>query len=202
MKYDKYMDDNIYTSDDEDMDETTSNIEIKGGLLGLIRTTQRNYINLTNIADNKAQILISINSLMLTILIPIILANYEIIVDKKFYLPLAVFATTCLLTILFSAMVLTPFNGNKQKNEVKKNNAKRSPFFFTGYADLTLDEYKTLFKETVATKERTNQIIVSDLYYFGVNLSAKYLLVKRSYQVFNTGMLVSFIVFLLTVLLQ
>jgi len=196
------MDDNIYTSDDEDMDETTSNIEIKGGLLGLIRTTQRNYINLTNIADNKAQILISINSLMLTILIPIILANYEIIVDKKFYLPLAVFATTCLLTILFSAMVLTPFNGNKQKNEVKKNNAKRSPFFFTGYADLTLDEYKTLFKETVATKERTNQIIVSDLYYFGVNLSAKYLLVKRSYQVFNTGMLVSFIVFLLTVLLQ
>jgi hypothetical protein len=56
--------------DIKNVDDTYSG-NIKGNILSLIRTTQRNYIDLTTIADNKAHILISINSLMLTILLPL-----------------------------------------------------------------------------------------------------------------------------------
>ncbi|MBK8517356.1 MAG: hypothetical protein IPL55_14055 [Saprospiraceae bacterium] len=191
---------NDFDDIDVDGNEESTPTNIKGGILSLIRTTQRNYINLTNIADNKAHILISINSLMLTILIPIVLANYQIIIDKKFYIPMAMFAVTCLLTIIYSAMVLSPFSGNKQTSEIQKKKTKRSPFFFTNYADLTLEEYRILFQETMADKESTNQIIVSDLYYFGINLASKYKLVKRSYKIFNLGMILSFIGFILAIL--
>jgi hypothetical protein len=185
---------------DSDNDEGQQTANIKGNILSLIRTTQRNYINLTNIADNKAHILISINSLMLTILIPIILANYQMILDLKLYIPLGVFALTCLFTIIFSAMVLIPFSGNKQSSEIVQKKTKRSPFFFTNYADLSLDEYKLLFQETLANKDSTNQVIISDLYYFGLNLASKYNLVKRAYKIFNIGMVLSFAGFLLTLL--
>ncbi len=187
--------------DDSDVIEESSTFNIKGNIISLIRTTQRNYIDLTNIADNKAHILISINSLMLTVLIPIILANYQIIIEMKFYFPLTLFALTCLFTIIFSALVLTPFSGNKQTSEIEKKKAKRSPFFFTNYADLSLDEYRSLFQKTLASKEAINQIIVSDLYYFGINLASKYNLVKRAYKVFNFGMIFSFVGFILTILL-
>ncbi|MBK8669691.1 MAG: hypothetical protein IPN89_09580 [Saprospiraceae bacterium] len=192
-------------SDQEDFDDLhletddgQQTANIKGNILGLIRTTQRNYINLTNIADNKAHILISINSLMLTILIPIILANYQIIIDLKIYFPLGIFALTCLFTIIFSAMVLIPFSGKKQSSEIQLRKTRRSPFFFTNYADLTLEEYNLLFQETLASKEITNQVIISDLYYFGLNLASKYNLVTRAYKTFNIGMVLSFLGFILT----
>ncbi len=190
-----------FEDDDSDIQDETSTFNIKGNIISLIRTTQRNYIDLTNIADNKAHILISINSLMLTVLIPIILANYQIIIEKHFYFPLTFFAFTCLFTIIFSAMVLTPFSGNKQKSEIAKKTTKRSPFFFTNYADLTIDEYRSLFQKTLSSKDAVNQIIVSDLYYFGINLASKYKLVKRAYKVFNTGMILSFISFILAVII-
>lgn len=177
--------------------EYSSTLNIKGGVLGLIRTTQRNYINLTNIADNKAHILISINSLMPTVFIPIVLVNYEIIIERKFLFPLICFAVTCLLTIIVAAMVLTPFSGSKQHKEILKKVTRRSPFFFTNYADLTLEEYKNLFQETLSKKEITSQVIISDLYYFGLNLNDKYRLVKYSYRIFNVGMLFTFIIFLI-----
>lgn len=167
---------------------------MKGNILNLVRTTQRNYINLTNIADNKAHILISINSLMLTILVPILLSNYGIILEMKLSLPMGIFALTCLLTIVFSIKVLTPFNGKKNKS-TKDAKALKSPFFFSNYADLTLDEYKQLFNETTSSKNITNQVIIGDLYYFGINLDSKYKLVIVAYNVFYIGMILSFVTF-------
>jgi Family of unknown function (DUF5706) len=169
-------------------------VGMKGNILNLVRTTQRNYINLTNIADNKAHILISINSLMLTILVPILLSNYGIILEMKLSLPMGIFALTCLLTIVFSIKVLTPFNGKKNKS-TKDAKALKSPFFFSNYADLTLDEYKQLFNETTSSKNITNQVIIGDLYYFGINLDSKYKLVIVAYNVFYIGMILSFVTF-------
>ena len=50
--------------------------------INIIRTMQRNNIDLKHIADNKANILLSLNALMITVLIPIILSNLEIIIDE------------------------------------------------------------------------------------------------------------------------
>lgn len=187
-------------SDDDfnenEVEEDKHSANIKGNVLSLVRTTQRNYIDLTNIADNKAHILISINSLMLTILIPIVLSNYEIIVAKMIYVPLAILALTCLCTIVISATVLIPFSGIKQSHEIEQKRTKRSPFFFTNYSDLTLEEYKLLFQETITNKEITNQVIMSDLYYFGINLSSKYKTVRNSYKIFNIGIILTFVAFI------
>jgi hypothetical protein len=186
--------------DIKNVDDTYSG-NIKGNILSLIRTTQRNYIDLTTIADNKAHILISINSLMLTILLPIILSNFQIIVEKALYIPVALLALACLLTIIFSAKVLVPFSDIKHFEETQERKGKRSPFFFTNYADLSLEEYRSLFQETISDKETINQVIVSDLYYFGINLSTKYKLVHMAYKIFNIGIIVSFLVFGLIFLL-
>lgn len=171
---------------------------LKGGVLNLIRTTQRNYINLTNIADNKANILISINSIMLTVLIPITLANLNIIVSEHLYIPLVLFAITGLLTIVYAAKVLSPFSNKKAK--LKYKDSDRSPFFFVDYADLSLDQYKELFETTIASKEKTNDIIVSDLYHFGINLAIKYNFVSIAYQIFNKGMVITFATFIIILL--
>jgi hypothetical protein len=171
-------------------------IEIKGGLLSYMRTLNRNHVDLTSIADNKANILISINSIMITILIPIVLANYSIIEEKNLFPPLILFATTCIVTIYIAAQVLTPFTGNRVKifNEFYR---LKSPFFFKSYESLEFEEYLELFKATTSDKTRLSRVILKDFYFFGIILESKYKLVRQAYRLFKAGILLSFISFIL-----
>lgn len=174
----------------------TPSFEIKGYMYNLIRTTQRNYINLTSIADNKANILISINSLMLTILIPIILTNLQIITDMKMYIPIGGLAFTCLVTIIISALVLTPFKGDYKANKNPVESGDKSPFFFTNVSDLSLDQFTDQFERLINDKELTSKLVVADLYNFGKVLEHKYDQIKTAYKVFNLGLLISFLLFI------
>ena len=56
--------------------------------LNIIRTTLRNNIELTNIADNKANVLLSLNALMITLLLPLIIPNLALIKELHLYVPL------------------------------------------------------------------------------------------------------------------
>ncbi len=57
-------------------------------IINIIRTTQRNNIELTHIADNKANVLLSLNALMVTFLLPLVVANSAVILERLLYIPL------------------------------------------------------------------------------------------------------------------
>jgi hypothetical protein len=179
-----------------EMEGSVPELNIKGGLLGYIRTLNRNNVDMTSIADNKANILISINSIMLTILIPIVLANYDIIEEKNLFPPLIVLSLTCITTIFISAQVLTPFTGSRVR-KYKEFYHKKSPFFFKSYESLNFDEYLHLFRETTANNKILSRAILKDFYFVGIVLESKYTLVRRAYRLFKIGLLISFISFML-----
>ena len=68
--------------------------------VNVFRTTQRNNIDLTGIADNKANVLLSVNAIMLTFIIPLVLGNIDYIVDRYIFIPLIIFAATCFITLI------------------------------------------------------------------------------------------------------
>ena len=88
--------------------------DIRKDTLTIIRTTYRNNIELTNIADNKANILLSLNALMITFLIPIVLSNLDLIVERNIAIPLGTLAITCLVTIILAATATRPIRMGKQ----------------------------------------------------------------------------------------
>jgi hypothetical protein len=190
-------DDKIILDEDTPSIIENNDLILKGEVINLIRTTQRNYINLTNIADNKANILISINALMLTILLPIIFTSFEFISTNSLQFPLLCFALTCLLTIVLASLVITPFRNNTAQKKSKKETKGRSPFFFATYDDLTFEQYEELLKHTVSDKKTISNIIAKDLYHFGLTLSGKYKMIKISYTIFYNGIIISFLLFVL-----
>ena len=64
------------------MEEKKIGPKLSKETVNIIRTTQRNNIELTHIADNKANVLLSLNAIMITFLIPLILSNVNIILEK------------------------------------------------------------------------------------------------------------------------
>ena len=74
----------------------------------IIRTALRNNIELTNIADNKANTLLTLNALMVTFLLPLATANIDFVIESKLAIPLAIMIVTSLITIFMAVIVLKP----------------------------------------------------------------------------------------------
>ncbi|MEO0873553.1 MAG: hypothetical protein AAFY48_03015, partial [Bacteroidota bacterium] len=77
--------------------------------INILRTTMRNNIELTAIADNKANVLLSLNAVLIAFVVPLAISNLEVLVSYTLYIPLVLLAITCFATIYLSTLVLSPF---------------------------------------------------------------------------------------------
>ena len=118
-------------------------------VLNVMRTTMRNNIELTNIADNKANVLLSLNALMLTFLLPVIIPNFDFIQDKKLGIAIGLLVLTCLVTIYLSAIALMPGDFDKLGKEFKKGKFV-SPFFFGNTHKMSIQEFEQYIEKSLA----------------------------------------------------
>ena len=160
-------------------------------IIDVIRTTLRNSIDLTNIADNKANVLLTLNGLMITFLMPLVLSNIEILLELKLILPPLILILTCVITIYMSSMVLKPGDFRAQKAEKLKEGKKFSPFFFGNYDTMTRKEFFPYMQEALSNNEDLNEFLADDLYFIGKRLGEKMTLIKYAYNIFLTGLSMS-----------
>lgn len=158
--------------------------------INIIRTMQRNNIDLKHIADNKATILLSLNALMITFLIPIILNNLEIIIKEHLYIPIGFLFLTCFSTIMIAATVLKPFNW-KKTSETEMNRFTSSPFFFINFYTKSIDEFIESINKTIANTEVFKEHVLADLFFIGKVLGVKYRQIGICYNVFLGGLCLS-----------
>lgn len=158
--------------------------------INIIRTTQRNNIDLTAIADNKANVLLSLNALMIAGLFPIVLSNLELIESYYLGVPLLILAVTCFTTIYYSAQVLKPSDFDKMR-ETYVSDAKPSPFFFGNFYKDSASEYFSMIKESLKNEEDIKSHLAQDLYYIGKRLGDKMSMVRKAYNIFIVGIFMS-----------
>ena len=158
--------------------------------INIIRTTQRNNIDLTHIADNKANVLLSLNAIMITFLLPMVLANLDVVLTRSLYIPLAILASTCFVTIYISAIVLKPSNfGNFQDS--RDPSEKFSPFFFANFYNMAPDVFYQYMNDSLEDGEMTKRHLIQDLYYVGRRLGFKMIWIRRAFNIFLTGLFFS-----------
>ena len=172
------------------MQEKQQPIKLSKKALNIIRTTGRNNVELVNIADNKANILLSINGIMLTALIPMLFSYQDVIVQEFLYIPLIVLASTLLMTIILCSTVLRPVDLNAIAIE-KQSGMKYSPFFFENFHSIDSKEYIPFVKESLKDKDLLSEYILQDHYLVGRNLGRKYKLMIKAFKTFVTGVAVS-----------
>lgn len=159
--------------------------------INIIRTTQRNNIELKHIADNKANILLSINALIITILIPVVMTHLDFIHLHMLYVPLFLFGLTSFVTLMFSSLVLLPFFERGKKFKELSSFREASPFFFENYEKMNVNEYYNYFCETIEDEELFFKCVVEDLHYYGRIISLKFRQVKIAFIIFIGGMNIS-----------
>ncbi|MFK7772442.1 MAG: Pycsar system effector family protein [Saprospiraceae bacterium] len=162
--------------------------------INIIRTTQRNNIDLTAIADNKANVLLSLNAIIIAALIPIVIANVDIVFEKMMIIPLMILAATSFITIYLSAAVLKPSNFDRMRTSANPD-AESSPFFFGNFYEMEAEEYFKFINPSLSDPKDLKAHLAQDLFYIGKRLGEKMSFVRQAYNIFTVGILVTLVSF-------
>ncbi|MHA6697697.1 Pycsar system effector family protein [Chryseobacterium sp. A321] len=170
------------------------------GIETMFRITSTNNQRLSDMADNKSNILITVNSIILSVVIAMLLRK----LDNNAHL---IFPTVILLSISLATMVLAILATRptipkgyftKEDLEAKKVNL----LFFGNFHRMDLESYREGMHEVMEDRDFLYNTLIRDVYSQGVVLGRKFRLLRLAYNVFMFGLVLSVLVFLVVVILN
>ena len=165
----------------------------------MFKTSLRNHIDLSNLADNKANIMLSINAIIITIAMPLA-ANY--ITDNPYLLvPMLVLLCTCLVTMSYATMATRPTKMTGMTSDEAIQKGQANLFFFGNFFKMSFEEYSRGMQFIVADENRLDSAILRDLYFLGQSLGRKYTQLRTCYTVFLSGIGATVVTFVLSYLI-
>jgi len=172
------------------------------GIDTLYRTSFRNHINLSEIADGKANMMIGINTIILSVIITLAASGLTIsqdffIENLRFTVPVFLLLLGSLTSVIFAILSAKP-NVTSEKIDINNlEESKKSIIFFGNFISLELSKFIEGLKKLKYDQSLLYDNMSIDLYYLGKVLAKKYKLLRYSYMIFMTGLILSVISFIL-----
>ncbi len=165
------------------------------GVETMFRTTSTNHIRLSSMADSKAHIMISVNSIIISVILSVLVRRLEDY--PNMVIPSIIFLFTAVLTVIFSVLATRPnvTSGIFTKADIEKKDANL--LFFGNFYKMHLEEYQWGIKQMMDDSEFLYSSMTRDIYYLGVVLGHKYKLLRISYNIFMFGLIISVFAFLI-----
>ncbi|MEM1324556.1 MAG: Pycsar system effector family protein [Bacteroidota bacterium] len=172
------------------------------GAQTFFRTNYRNHINLSAIADNKANIMISVNSILISVLITVLTWRNITETQPEVLMPGVIFLVTALASLIFAVLSARPKVTNLNEDQTSLEEVKKNIAFFGNFVTLSLDQYEAAMDEVLRKDDLLYGNMSRDLYFLGKVLSKKYYFLTISYNVFMVGFSVSVALFLILLFLR
>jgi len=160
------------------------------------RSNYRNHINLSAIADNKANIMISVNSILISVLLTILTYRNMANVNPKVVLPAVIFLVFALVSLIFAVLSARPKVTSLNNKEMPLETIRRNIVFFGNFVHLDLDQYEEAINEVSRDPELLYGNMTRDLYFLGKVLQKKYAYLTIAYNIFMLGFVVTVATFL------
>lgn len=165
------------------------------GVQTMFRNAYRTHVQLSAIADNKANIMLSINAIIVSIVITSLL---PLMSGMPFLLlPICVLITVSLLALVFAVLAVRPSVTNGRFTWKDVENKSANLLFFGNFHKMPMHE----FEAGVQTMTRDSDFLYSsmtrDFYYLGLVLAKKYRYLRWCYFIFMYGAILSALSFLI-----
>jgi hypothetical protein len=128
-----------------------------------LRANLSKHMDLNKMADAKSSMIMTVSSLVITIT----LTQY----DKLPLISTLLLASSGILAVIFSILaIIPPFHVTDHTNL----------FYFRSFSDLTEEEFKSQFLETITDREKLYDAYFHEIYYLGKHrLTRKYGLIRN-----------------------
>lgn len=165
------------------------------GIETMFRIASTNHQRLSDMADNKAHIMISTNSIILSVILSILLRKLED--NPHLIIPTMILLVVCVVTMVFSILATRPSipSGVFTPEDIS---AKRvNLLFFGNFYRMSLPDYEGGMHKLMEDRDFLYGSLIKDVYAQGVVLGRKYRLLRIAYNVFmfgTVGAVIAFIV--------
>lgn len=165
------------------------------GIQTLFRVTLKNHITLSDIADTKANILLSVNAIIISLALSNLIPKLDNPSNTYLIYPTAIFIIFSVVSMVLAVLATRPnvTSGQFTKEDVKDK--KVNLLFFGNFHKMKLEDYQWAISELVKDKEYIYSSLTKDLYFLGLVLNRKYKILRWTYTIFMIGMVVSVIAF-------
>ncbi len=165
------------------------------GIDTLFRVTLKNHMELSSIADSKANILLSVNSIIISIVLTVIVPKLDNPNNSHLIIPTMILLCSSLSTVTFTILSTKPKVSSNSLDEKLVNFRTSNLLFFGNFHNLSLEKYTQALNDMMDKRENLYDSLIKDLYYLGKVLDKKYRLLSISYIVFLVGIITSVLSF-------
>ena len=165
------------------------------GIQTLFRVTLKNHLTLSDIADTKANILLSVNAIIISVALSNLIPKLDNPSNTYLIYPTLIFITFSVVSMVMAVLATRPNVTSGQFTKEDVNNKKVNLLFFGNFHKMKLDEYEWAIRELVKDKEYIYSSLTKDLYFLGLVLNRKYKILRLTYTIFIIGIVVSVLAF-------
>ena len=165
------------------------------GIQTLFRVTLKNHITLSDIADTKANILLSVNAIMISVVLSNLIPKLDNPSNAYLIYPTLIFLFFTLTSMVMAVIATRPNVGSGKFSKADVANKKVNLLFFGNFHKMKLEDYELAIQELVKDKDYIYSSLTKDLYFLGLVLHRKYKILRWTYSIFMVGIIVSVIAF-------
>jgi predicted metal-dependent HD superfamily phosphohydrolase len=170
---------------------------VSKGIQTMLRLTSGNHLKLSDMADSKANILISVNAIIISVVLGVLARKLQ--EETYLKIPTLIFLASAVITIVLSILATRPKISEGKFTPEDIAAKKTNLLFFGNFYKATWEEYNTAMKTMMVDTDYLYGSLVKDIYYLGVILGRKYRLIRLAYNVFMIGIILSVIAFVIAV---
>jgi predicted metal-dependent HD superfamily phosphohydrolase len=165
----------------------------------VFRIVAQSQNNLSQMADSKANIMISVNSIILSIVIGTVFKDLQ--TDTNFQIPIFMLVLVCVSAIVFSILATRPnvTSGKFTKEDIADK--KTNLLFFGNFHKMGLTDYDWAMLEMLEDKNYLYSSMIKDTYFLGIVLAKKYRYLRIAYNIFMFGLILVMIAFTISFLI-
>jgi HD superfamily phosphodiesterase len=168
------------------------------GIQTLFRVTMRNHLKLSDIADTKANILLSVNAIIISLAISNLIPEIGAPENKSLTIPTLILVVFSVASIVGSILSTRPnvTSGEFTREQVKNRDVNL--LFFGNFHRMPYGQFEEAMTEIMDDQDFVYESLMKDLYNLGTVLDRKYRLLRITYTIFMIGIILSVLSFILT----
>ena len=162
------------------------------GVQTLFRTLSRNHYNLLKMVDSKAGIIITMNSVVISLLMGVLYIGVSKQKSGSIELgQVKFFITCCILSMTIAVISMLPY---RYMGKRFRNSNYKGTLYAQNFSRLTLEEFKSNMYFIMDSGLNLYDEMINDLYFLGQFITYKQHLVLASFCVFLIGLLGAFLI--------
>lgn len=164
------------------------------GIETMFRVSLRNHTNLSRIADNKANTLISVNAIIISIVLSTLFPKLDN--NPNLIYPGISLLVVNIATIIVAILSVIPktTHGIISRDQVEQK--KGNLLFFGNFHRMSIDDFEWGIDEIMRDREYLYKTLTRDLFYLGKVLNRKYMFLRMGYYIFIIGLVISIGIFM------